>query len=81
MIEVSAVVKRGKLVLESPMPFPDGMRVRVMVAAETSEDPLLWLIENAVDTGITDLADEHDHYIYGTPKRKEKPSNADARTG
>lgn len=25
--------------------------------------------ENAVDTGTGDLADQHDHYLYGTPKR------------
>ena len=23
----------------------------------------------AVDTGITDFAENHDHYLYGTPKR------------
>lgn len=23
----------------------------------------------AVDTGITDFAHQHDHYLYGTPKR------------
>jgi hypothetical protein len=31
-------------------------------------DPLLKL--PVVDTGIEDLAEEHDHYAYGTPKRK-----------
>ncbi len=24
----------------------------------------------AVDTGITDLADQHDHYLHGLPKHK-----------
>jgi hypothetical protein len=23
----------------------------------------------AIDTGITDFADQHDHYLYGVPKR------------
>lgn len=37
---------------------------------ELDDDPLLKLIaECAVDTGIGDLAHEHDHYLYGTPKR------------
>ncbi len=25
-----------------------------------------------VDTGIEDLASEHDHYLYGTPKKNNK---------
>lgn len=27
------------------------------------------LLEFSVDTGIEDLAEQHDHYLYGTPKR------------
>jgi hypothetical protein len=27
--------------------------------------------ECAMETGIDDLADEHDHYLYGKPKRNE----------
>lgn len=61
-----AVTKGGQLVLDVPLPFPDGTRVKIQV--ETEEDPLLFLAKNAVSTGITDLADQHDHYIYGTPK-------------
>ncbi len=30
------------------------------------------LDECAVDTGITDLAEEHDHYLHGTPKRSPR---------
>jgi hypothetical protein len=35
------------------------------------ESALSWLAENAVgDTGLpTDLSYEHDHYLYGTPKK------------
>ncbi|NCO42644.1 MAG: hypothetical protein COZ06_36855 [Armatimonadetes bacterium CG_4_10_14_3_um_filter_66_18] len=33
-----------------------------------SKDPLLSL--PAIDLGITDGAEQHDHYIYGTPKRQ-----------
>ncbi|MDX2041797.1 MAG: hypothetical protein SF097_11125 [Acidobacteriota bacterium] len=37
---------------------------------ELGYDPLMKLIaEFAMDTGIGDLAHEHDHYLYGTPKR------------
>ena len=27
--------------------------------------------ENFIDTGITDMAHQHDHYLYGTPKRED----------
>lgn len=30
---------------------------------------LLDLLNYSVDTGITDLARNHDHYLYGLPKR------------
>ena len=36
------------------------------------EDPWVEFLENidqyAVETGIEDLAENHDHYLYGTPK-------------
>lgn len=35
---------------------------------ETREpDPLLGLHDLAVETGLKDLAEHHDHYLYGTP--------------
>lgn len=36
---------------------------------EVTEDPLFTIHELAMDTGISDLAQNHDHYLYGTPKR------------
>lgn len=36
------------------------------------KDPAYSLSSWAVDTGIEDLAQEHDHYLYGTPKKTEK---------
>ncbi len=37
---------------------------------ETNYDALSRLIEECrVDTGLTDLAHQHDHYLHGTPKR------------
>lgn len=33
-------------------------------------DPAYDISEMAVKTGISDLASEHDHYLYGTPKRR-----------
>jgi hypothetical protein len=33
------------------------------------EYPLAGLLQFAMDMGIPDLAEQHDHYLYGTPKR------------
>jgi len=30
--------------------------------------PLYTIHENAIPTGIKDMADQHDHYLYGTEK-------------
>ncbi len=47
----------------------------IIEASEKNIDPSIKefldnINEIAVDTGITDLADQHDHYLYGLPKHK-----------
>lgn len=34
-----------------------------------SDDPLLTIHDLAVDSGIKDLAQHHDHYLYGLPPK------------
>lgn len=36
---------------------------------ETSADITALLKRCAIDTGLTDLAHQHDHYVYGKPKK------------
>jgi hypothetical protein len=59
--------------LELPVALPEGMRVTVHVASrsEPAESALNWLAEHAVDDDAcpTDLAHQHDHYLYGAPKK------------
>lgn len=38
-------------------------------SGDVERDPAFDLSDLAVHTGIPDLAHEHDHYLYGTPKR------------
>ena len=40
-----------------------------MEVCDGEEDPAYRISSLAVDTGIEDLAIEHDHYLYGIPKR------------
>jgi hypothetical protein len=66
----SGTVSGGQLVLSEPLPLPDGTKVVIRVEA-AQDNPLLFIAKNAVDLGVDDSADEHDHYIYGSPKRSE----------
>ena len=67
MVVREAVIQGGQVVVDPPLPYQDGTRVQVRVQA-ADPGPLLFLAENAVATGITDLAEQHDRYIYGTPQ-------------
>ncbi len=51
--------------------FPSNEKTLAEVR-ETDYDALTKLIEECqMETGISDLAYQHDHYLYGTPKRPE----------
>jgi len=61
-----AVVRGGQLVLREPLPLPDGTRVIVSVKTP-APSVLLDIADAAVDMDVADGAEQHDHYIYGTP--------------
>lgn len=57
-----------------PLDLPANTEYRVTIEAieqaEPSADrPLMKYLDLVVDMGISDLAEQHDHYLYGTPKR------------
>jgi predicted DNA-binding antitoxin AbrB/MazE fold protein len=78
---VKAIYNNGALKLFEPIQLEDGAQVDVVVIApdpvngtefqsEDSWNALTSLIDEcAIDTGIGDLAQQHDHYLYNTPKR------------
>ena len=65
-------VKDNMVILEPGTRLPEGAVVRIELessgAPEPEADPLLRMIDLAVDTGIPDLATNIDHYLYGHPK-------------
>lgn len=66
---VSGVIRNGVVVLENGVAFAEGQRVNVQPADPVEElDPLYRIWEKAADTGIPDLAENLDHYLYGHPK-------------
>ena len=75
----TATVENDTIKLPPGVHLPDGTEVTVEPrekAAESPGAPPQTLGERyakyigCVNTGLGDLADNHDHYLYGTPKRK-----------
>ena len=82
-MSLRGTVRNGKIELEGGEKLPDGTKVRIepirtprRSGAKAGSSPLR-LSDLAVPMGVSDLAAEHDHYLYGTPKRsKSKRSPA-----
>jgi hypothetical protein len=67
-------VKGNVVILEAGSELPDGMSVHVQTDEHggSSSPTRQWdpfsMAEQAVETGIADLATNADHYLYGHPK-------------
>ncbi len=73
---LQGTVIKGAIVLDHPAPVPDGTRVVLNLqeetpAAETGKLTLAFLLKYAgcMSDLPPDFAEQHDHYIHGTPKR------------
>ena len=73
-------IQNGMIVLDEATTLPDGMKVRVAIvpvgptpAGETSQPRTLLdhyqSIIGVIDDMPEDFAEQHDHYIHGTPKK------------
>jgi hypothetical protein len=76
-VTVSAHFDGKVIVPDEPLDLPPNQALRVHIEpleGEAEESALAWIAANAVenDTLPTDLADQHDHYLYGCPK-KDRP--------
>jgi hypothetical protein len=82
MISVKGTIKNGvALPLEPVKKTDEGRSVMITFLDEEAEEvkrpngtngkvSLKSLIDEfQIDTGIEDLASQHDHYLYGTPKK------------
>ncbi|MEH1917300.1 hypothetical protein [Nostoc sp.] len=82
MLSVKGTFQNGVVHPNEPIEGHEGQSVIIVFVEEnrTPEpampedsdwDKLRQLIKNcAVDTDISDLAQQHDHYLYGIPKRE-----------
>jgi hypothetical protein len=76
MISVKGTIRNGVALPLEPVKESD--EGRVVMITFIDEEPVKengglslkdLIDEFQVDTGIEDLASQHDHYLYGTPKR------------
>lgn len=72
-------IKNGTVVLDEPIKLPDGMDVEVEVrpASNSAEQGSTWGevfrdLAGSVEGLPSDMAENHDHYIHGTPKGIDK---------
>jgi hypothetical protein len=69
-------VKNGVVVIDEGTPLPEGARLRIELIAEPEARPPQRSLTARLASVIgraeglpTDLADQHDHYLHGQPKR------------
>ena len=68
-LTIKATYQNGVLKPKEPLALAEGTEVEaVLHPVDEDYDPLEAVI-GIGDSGRTDGADQHDHYIYGTPKR------------
>ena len=63
-------VKDGQILLDEPAVLPEGAEVKVEIISGTAT---IWQkLRSVAGTipGPADWAENHDHYIHGTPKRQ-----------
>ena len=72
-------VRNGKIELDQAVPLPEGTKVRLEVAAVSSEKAVaesgqtlgerLMKYAGVIQDDRTDLARNHDHYLHGAAKK------------
>jgi hypothetical protein len=79
---VEGVIQDGVVVFPNPIGLPNGTPVRVEAIHQppreprtvaAADDPIWRMAEFATDMGVTDLAINADHYLYGHPKVEDEP--------
>ena len=64
----------GVVVLDDNVELTDGQRVRVDVEAPADQKPTVWQellkLSGSIQGGPSDESVQHDHYLYGAPKRE-----------
>jgi hypothetical protein len=67
-------IKNGAVVLDQPVPLPDGVEVEIVPASNGQALPPTWAevfrdITGKAEGLPPDMARNHDHYLHGAPKK------------
>jgi hypothetical protein len=80
MLSVEGTFQNGVVQLSQPVTGRDGQKVLILFFQDENDPPIAdsaWddfaqlLKECQVNTGVSDLAHQHDHYLHGIPKRED----------
>jgi hypothetical protein len=64
-------IENGMAVFDEPASLPEGMKVRIVPLVESSGKSLAERFKNIIGAAQNlpeDMAENHDHYLHGTPK-------------
>jgi hypothetical protein len=72
---IKAIYDGKRVKLLEPVELPADTPLEIIVkkkpsGRKRSRDGWDSLGNNAIDLGVSDLAEQHDHYLYGSPKRR-----------
>ena len=76
-MQLEGTVQNGVVILDQKDMISDGTRVEITPIGENGKakatlgQRLMWLA-GSIDDMPADFAEEHNHYIHGTPRRKPK---------
>lgn len=67
-------VKNGQIALDEPAALPEGVEVTVEIVDRDNDKSTIWKklreLAGTVEGLPSDMAENHDHYLYGTPKKE-----------
>lgn len=70
MTQLEAIIEDGRIHLTSTEDkLPPKCRALITILSDDSLDPIFDVDSVAVETGISDLAENLDHYLYGKEKK------------
>jgi predicted DNA-binding antitoxin AbrB/MazE fold protein len=68
-LTIQATYENGVLKLERPLTLTEGTKVHLTVTPVDDQNDPLETVIGIGESGRSDGADNHDHYIYGTRRR------------
>jgi Protein of unknown function DUF104 len=77
MRNIKAVYDGKRVKLLEPVDLPANTPLEIVVkkkpvGKKQSKDPWDSLGDDAIDLEVSDLAEQHNHYLYGVPKRRRE---------